>query len=543
MLLQQQLRRDSSIEGTLKRVSHNYCSRRKVQSGREGNRKCFQPQFIRLLWYCAQVAKTMSLIISARSSLLYTNELLPTLFAVAQNLQNIIQDQIQSLSSGTSVLPSVIGTSNSQELSSAMSRPPPPPPQQQQQQHHHHHQHQHPPPPPATMIYGMPQVSSLVSTAPPVSTMTTSTSSASSASTLNSNAQAALMILLTAQMQSQTGEPSLLQNPQVVGILQNLVTNSGDKTSVDVNELLKDPSLSSVLRGGGLPTSTDSGSTGPRPALLDTPKTRPILLTNPPPPVTSTYTPTSEVSTAASPTMVANNLNNMLNAQNLNQLLGSLSSSEASGQPQQPPAPQPPVPQQIPSQQQQPQQQQALLAPQTSLANGLYQRPVLFDGSQSLMGFPTGYPTTASNALYFQQQQQQQLYAAHQQQQQQQQSFMSFQGYPMAVQPGFMYGQNPMGMTLMAAPQVSLASNGLPAHMVAYAPQNSQLGGSSYSNVQTAASTTYNTPIQPPNQGLKRRLAIPPSPEQSPEGPYIGQHSQGIGGHYASSYLNKRAKY
>lgn len=39
--------------------------------------------------------------------------------------------------------------------------------------------------------------------------------------------QAALMILLTAQMQSQTGETSILQNPQVVSILQNLVNQAG----------------------------------------------------------------------------------------------------------------------------------------------------------------------------------------------------------------------------------------------------------------------------------------------------------------------------
>lgn len=87
---------------------------------------------------------------------------------VAQNLQNIIQEQIHSLSSGS--------TPDSQ------------PEAQQQQQ-----QQQAPP----TMVVATP--------------------------TLNSNAQAALMILLTAQMQSsQTGESSLLQNPQVVGILQVL---------------------------------------------------------------------------------------------------------------------------------------------------------------------------------------------------------------------------------------------------------------------------------------------------------------------------------
>jgi len=51
------------------------------------------------------------------------------------------------------------------------------------------------------------------------------------------------------------------------------------------------------------------------------------------------------------------------------------------------------------------------------------------------------------------------------------------------------------------------------------------------------------TPHTPSPQSLKRKATILPSPEESPEGPYIGQHSQGIGGHYADSYWpRKRAK-
>lgn len=54
--------------------------------------------------------------------------------------------------------------------------------------------------------------------------------------------------------------------------------------------------------------------------------------------------------------------------------------------------------------------------------------------------------------------------------------------------------------------------------------------------------TSPNSLLQtPPN--IKRKLPIPPSPEASPEGSYIGQHSQGLGGHYADSYWrNKRSK-
>ena len=145
--------------------------------------------------------------------------------------------------------------------------------------------------------------------------------------TLNTNAQAALAILLTAQMQSQTGETSILQNPQVVGILQNLVSQAGNpdsnKNSVNadsgnnLNEILNHPALSNVI-GSTLnnpaigvqqpmtwPTSTNGGNAQPngeignslilnqsqglvmnaqqqasiaqRTALLDTPK-RPSLL-------------------------------------------------------------------------------------------------------------------------------------------------------------------------------------------------------------------------------------------------------------------------
>ena len=152
---------------------------------------------------------------------------------------------------------------------------------------------------------------------------------------ISSNAQAALMILLTAQMQSQSGEPSVLQNPQVVSILQSLVNNA-DKSS-DMNELVKDPSLAAVFSPVG-PAGTGPGSTisldANRPALLDTPKTRPILLGNAPPPPAmpvSTHNDLTAASaaSAAAPGGLNGSLNDsmgeLLNAQNLNQLLGSLS--------------------------------------------------------------------------------------------------------------------------------------------------------------------------------------------------------------------------
>ncbi len=244
------------------------------------------------------------------------------LFSVAENLQNIIQEQIRSLSSGQSLMTPSSGSGGrepKENLKSVKTSHPAQqmshqPPQQQQQQ-----QQQQPAHPSAT--------TAVVAAAP----------------TLNANAQAALMILLTAQMQSQTGEASILQNPQVVGILQNLVNQAGDPTKqcdANVTEILNDPALSAVFRAGGTvagppppqvaapthwsqpPQQTESIG---RFALLETPKsTRPILLGDAPP----GYAPAKSIpvskDTSPTPPMVANNLNNLLNAQNLSQLLGSL---------------------------------------------------------------------------------------------------------------------------------------------------------------------------------------------------------------------------
>nr|XP_011451002.2 ribonucleoprotein PTB-binding 1 isoform X2 [Crassostrea gigas] len=77
-----------------------------------------------------------------------------------------------------------------------------------------------------------------------------------------------------------------------------------------------------------------------------------------------------------------------------------------------------------------------------------------------------------------------------------------------------------------------------------------------YQHRHSVPSNTYNEPIQPPSaaradnqpllktpQGQKRSFNhLLPPPEPSPEGDYVGQHSQGIGGHYAASYTNKRQK-
>ncbi|XP_076850155.1 LOW QUALITY PROTEIN: ribonucleoprotein PTB-binding 1 [Brachyhypopomus gauderio] len=49
------------------------------------------------------------------------------------------------------------------------------------------------------------------------------------------------------------------------------------------------------------------------------------------------------------------------------------------------------------------------------------------------------------------------------------------------------------------------------------------------------------TGIKTPVGGQKRLFSrLIPSPEPSPEGGYVGQHSQGLGGHYADSYLKRK---
>ena len=154
-------------------------------------------------------------IISPRSAALHQNKHDYDLFAVAQNLQNIIQEQIQSLSSGTSLLPNLASTVTSTSTSTTAVEAVAVPNAS------------------ASSVNSRPTTYSVVPTAASMATASaqhgqpTASVVTASNSNLNSNAQAALMILLTAQMQSQSGEPSLLQNPQVVSVLQNLVNNAG----------------------------------------------------------------------------------------------------------------------------------------------------------------------------------------------------------------------------------------------------------------------------------------------------------------------------
>ncbi|XP_072255719.1 ribonucleoprotein PTB-binding 1 [Pyxicephalus adspersus] len=54
---------------------------------------------------------------------------------------------------------------------------------------------------------------------------------------------------------------------------------------------------------------------------------------------------------------------------------------------------------------------------------------------------------------------------------------------------------------------------------------------------QVTSGSSCKTPIGAQKRGFSHLI---PSPEPSPEGGYIGQHSQGLGGHYADSYMKRK---
>ncbi|XP_074553279.1 ribonucleoprotein PTB-binding 1 isoform X2 [Halichoeres trimaculatus] len=56
-------------------------------------------------------------------------------------------------------------------------------------------------------------------------------------------------------------------------------------------------------------------------------------------------------------------------------------------------------------------------------------------------------------------------------------------------------------------------------------------------NYSPGLGNTVKTPIGSHKRVFSRLI---PSPEPSPEGSYVGQHSQGLGGHYADSYLKRK---
>ena len=563
------------------------------------------------------------------------------IISVANNLQNIIQEQIQTLSSGqasTALSDSNSITSSSTTAADSAAD--------------------------ATSSGESTNLATLIPTSTPGSGPTPTLVQATP--TLNSNAQAALAILLTAQMQSRTGqEASILQNPQIIGILHNLVQSASDPTgptNVSLTELMSNPVLSPVFQGAtqpgqirpqqplqqqpATPTSSYQSSLDMnnkenqhnRTTLLDTPVApstqggapiRPTLLSDPsgssssngsngqisPSGSTNSSTGGGSGNTTfapkdASPTppIVANNLNELLNTKNLNELLGSLNTppkrklspptsatvtsvstapppikqqalplhSQAPPlhpppgsalRPHLPPIPQSrglqrpvllgdappsavnmaypppaqhglysgPPPQVAAAAAQQSQQHAAAAAQQQAAANQFLAMHQAQQAAQAQAAVQAQAQAQAQAAFAMQQQQQQQFYNPNalllqqQQQQQQQQSNQQQQQQHLSN----LYNQQAAILAQYQQQQPPPPPPPQP-QMSQYAPviSNSPI------LMAPPTSSMFSTP-----PGNKRKLPIPPSPEQSPEGPYIGQHSQGIGGHYADSYWRKRTKY
>ena len=340
--------------------------------------------------------------------------------------------------------------------------------------------------------------------------------------------QAALMILLTAQRQSASGEISLLSQPEVVNVLQSLVNNSepasdpGVKTN-PYSELLQIPSL-------GM-------------ALGVAPDTVPAPHSKSPPPV------------------IANNMNLLTNTQSLTQLLGVISSKASSTVDK--PQTAAPVPVTY-----------SLAKDSTIPELAASVKPTM---RPALMSMPPPPTTQHLHQQLLQQQQQQQAQLQQQQQlfqQQHQQQLLQAQlaavgqlqtivtQPPLQFAPTPLYSMTPsplltgqgmlldptsyaplMPPPLTMLPAVPGAQYLLPQQQNSFdirppafssPPSNSPVPRINASSPITSISST------PSPGGLKRKASIPPSPEASPKGPYIGQHSQGLGGHYADSYWERK---
>uniref|UniRef100_A0A9J7ZYX4 Ribonucleoprotein PTB-binding 1 n=1 Tax=Cyprinus carpio carpio TaxID=630221 RepID=A0A9J7ZYX4_CYPCA len=77
-------------------------------------------------------------------------------------------------------------------------------------------------------------------------------------------------------------------------------------------------------------------------------------------------------------------------------------------------------------------------------------------------------------------------------------------------------------------------------------PQSSYFSFGAHTNIPSTQlnkvlKTNHSLLQQKPYYTMKRLFSrLIPSPEPSPEGGYVGQHSQGLGGHYADSYLKRK---
>jgi len=77
---------------------------------------------------------------------------------------------------------------------------------------------------------------------------------------------------------------------------------------------------------------------------------------------------------------------------------------------------------------------------------------------------------------------------------------------------------------------------------IKHTPQPSYSGHMVFSGHMTSSDDVIGCRTPVSGHKRSRRPHFVASPEPSPEGGYVGQHSQGIGGHYAESYLTKRRR-
>merc|ERR1719483_299166 len=490
--------------------------------------------------------KKKALLDDAPSSSVYTQlqKLASQNPVFAQNLQNIIQTQIQTIQTGI-------------------------PPEKRQSS---------PSPTPPTEIL------------PP---------SLGSQQQINSNAQAALMILLTAQRQAQTGENSLLHNPEVVNVLQSLVCQANDPMKTDMDpyaEIMSIPGITVALGQPptqqvpvqlSYPAPTSAAGWAHQPQLISSTKDRQVIVTSPNSGSTSPSNPQGK----SPPPIIANNLNLLSNAQSLNQLLGVISKPIQSPPPP-PPTSQPKTSSAPPSITSAPQIQRQTPSP---INQQNQQRPALL-GDCPRPQIPTSQPPPLSNVhqqfvqqagaqhlLQVGQQHQQQLLQAQmtavnqlhaanqlqmnqqlagyypQYQQLQQGPFLipGLPGLPMTgppqagffIQPPQQFGANANLMgALGITNQGILAGQPIPMSMPSMTTNSFQIMPPMTSPMRSpvprisspASSISSSSSYSPSPCGVKRKASIPASPESSPQGPYIGQHSQGLGGHYADSYWQKK---
>ena len=384
---------------------------------------------------------------------------------------------------------------------------------------------------------------------------------------LDPNAQAALMILLTAHQQAETGQQSILHNQEVVNVLQDLVCESQQPRD-PYAEMMSIPGLQAALgqppapRGAGLPWSQNPvmpPAQPPPPPFPphSAPQTTPI--SSPPTFHASqcasnsasansssqtTFPPTSGGGPLTSPPpLIANNLNLLSNTQTLNQLLSSLKGRDSTDFTSPPPSLPPPPPAVTSAPLAMP--PNAPLIGRPPFPNFAYPPPTIPPPFQNILSGPSlpflGPPPFS------------QLGPA------QAPALLLNNGLqPGLVMPGMLVpglqvtGPPPAAIFMPPQPSQLIPHISLPSlgHVQPPPPHSvPQPGIPPPSLPQPPAPRTvalppppHSLPQTPSPHSLKRKASILPSPEESPEGGYIGQHSQGLGGHYADSYWAKKRR-